>query len=120
MVGDSQAQHAWLDEAFASYAEQLVDLDPPPPQALQLPGAVDRPTAAYGGDEQDYYLITYDKGAAALHAARTAAGAAAFDAAIHCYVNANAWRIAVPDDLVAALRGLPAALAVLRTAGAIP
>jgi hypothetical protein len=120
MVGDSQAQHAWLDEAFASYAEQLVDLDPPPPQALQLPGAVDRPTAAYGGDERDYYLVTYDKGAAALHAARAAAGAAAFDAAIHCYVNANAWRIAVPNDLVTALRGLPAALAVLRTAGAIP
>ncbi len=30
MVGDSQALHAWLDEAFASYAEQLVDADPPP------------------------------------------------------------------------------------------
>jgi Peptidase family M1 domain len=120
MVGDSQAEHAWLDEAFASYAEQLVDDDPPPARALQLPGPVDRPTADYGTDENDYYAVTYDKGAAALHAARTAAGPARFDAALRCYVNATAWRIAEPSDLAAALSGLPAAVAVLRTAGALP
>ena len=120
MVGDSQAQHAWLDEAFASYAEQLVDADPPPPTALTEPGQVDRPTATYGTAEGNYYSVTYDKGAAALHAARAAAGAAKFDAAIRCYVNANAWRIANPSDLQAALKGLPAALTVLRKAHALP
>ncbi len=120
MVGDSQARHAWLDEAFASYAEQLVDDDAPPRAALDLPGAIDRPTASYGRGEGLYFSIVYTKGAAALHAARAAAGAGRFDAAIRCYVNANAWRIANPSDLEAALRGLPAALAVLRKAHALP
>ena len=54
-----------------------------------------------------------------FEAARAAAGPAAFDAAIRCYVNANAWRIAEPSDLAAALRDLPAAIAVLRRAGAL-
>jgi aminopeptidase N len=120
MVGDSQATHAWLDEAFASYAEQLVDNDPPPPAALNMPGNVDAPTASYGSAETSYYAITYDKGAAALHAARAAVGAAKFDAAIRCYVNANAWRIANPSDLLAALKNLPAAIDVLRKAHALP
>jgi hypothetical protein len=120
MVGDSQALHAWLDEAFASYAEQLVDNDPPVPTALTEPGQVDRPTASYGSDEAGYYSVTYDKGAAALHAARAAAGAAAFDAAVRCYVNANAWRIANPSDVAAALARLPAAVSVLRQAQALP
>ena len=120
MVGDSQAQHAWLDEAFASYAEQLVDGDPPPPSTLSEPGNVDRPTASYGADSGDYYHVTYDKGAAALHAARAAAGPAKFDAAIRCYVKANAWRIVNPSDLQRALTGLPAALSVLRNAHALP
>lgn len=120
MVGDSQATHAWLDEAFASYAEQLVDNDPPPASALDMPGNVDAPTASYGTAETSYYAITYDKGAAALHAARAAVGADKFDAAIRCYVNANAWRIANPSDLQAALKDLPAAIDVLRKAHALP
>jgi hypothetical protein len=119
MVGDSQAQHAWLDEAFASYAEQLVDGSSPAPNALNAAGPVDKPTADYGSDENDYYFITYDKGAAALHAARAAAGAAKFDAALRCYINANAWTIADPADLKSALSGLPAATAVLEQAGAL-
>ena len=119
MVGDSQADHAWLDEAFASYAEQLVDNDAPPASALDLSGPVDKPTAQYGSDSNDYYRVTYDKGAAALHAARAAAGAAKFDAAMRCYVNANAWTIANPKNFAAALAGLPAAIAVLDKAGAL-
>ena len=120
MVGDSQATHAWLDEAFASYAEQLVDGDPPPAGILNQPGKVDAPTASYGSHVGLYYSVTYYKGSAALQAARAAAGPAKFDAAIRCYVNANAWRIANPSDLEAALRGLPAAISVLRKAHALP
>jgi aminopeptidase N len=120
MVGDSQAQHAWLDEAFATYAEQLVDRDPPPGSWLQIPGSVDRPTADYGDDGRDYFAVTYGKGSAALQAARSAAGPAAFDAALRCYINANAWRIAVPEDLARALADLPAAINVLKRAGALP
>ncbi len=119
MVGDSQAEHAWLDEAFATYAEQLVDGHPEPSEDLRIAGNVDRPTADYGTDERSYYAVTYGKGAAALEAARTAAGPTRFDAALRCFINANAWTIAEPVDLAAALSGLPAALAVLRRAGAL-
>ena len=60
-------------------------------------------------DDGDYFAVVYDKGGAALLAARDAAGPEAFDAAIRCYVDANAWRIATPDDVDAALADLPAA-----------
>jgi hypothetical protein len=120
MVGDSQALHPWLDEAFASYAEHLVDGTPEPRAALQAQGRVDSSTESYGSDASDYYFVTYDKGAAAIEAARRAAGPTAFDAALRCYVNVNAWRIANPPDLARALTHLPRALAVLHTAGALP
>lgn len=120
MVGNSQAEHAWLDEAFASWAEQVVDGDPPPASTLDRTGRVDTPTADYGSNEGDYYSVTYDKGAAALHAARQAVGADAFDSAIRCYINANAWTIADPQDVADALGDLPAALAILQDAGALP
>jgi hypothetical protein len=120
MVGDSQALHPWLDEGFASYAEELVDNDETPPSALAVPGPVDASTESYGHNMNGYYFLTYSKAAAALFAARKAAGPAAWDAALRCYVAHNAWRIANPSDLAAALAKLPAALGVLRRAGALP
>jgi hypothetical protein len=120
MVGNSQALHPWLDEAFASYAEGLVDNVPLDAAALHAPGTVDSSVESYGSNEREYYFVTYDKGQAALDAARQAAGASRFDAAIRCYVNANAWRIANPSDLAAQLGGLPAAVQVLQDAGALP
>ncbi|MFP5370553.1 MAG: peptidase M1, partial [Actinomycetes bacterium] len=66
-----------------------------------------------------YFGTVYSKGGAALHAARDAVGAERFDAALRCYVDANAWRIATPDDVGAALADLPAAVAVLTRAGAL-
>ncbi|MFL6130563.1 MAG: M1 family aminopeptidase [Mycobacteriales bacterium] len=118
MVGNSQARDPWLDEAFASWAEELVD-GRATVDALRLPGQVGDSTTSYGNDERSYYATVYAKGAAALTAARQAAGAQRFDAAVRCYVNANAWRIARPADLQRALTGLPAAIAVLREAGAL-
>ncbi|MGN6608406.1 MAG: M1 family aminopeptidase [Jatrophihabitans sp.] len=120
MVGNSQALHPYLDEAFAQFSEQLVDGTPEPAEVLQQPGTVDRSTESYGDNVDGYYFVTYDKGAAALEAARQAAGPAAFDAALRCYVAHNAWRIASPADLQAALAHLPAAIRVLRQAGALP
>jgi hypothetical protein len=119
MVGNSQALHAWLDEAFATYAEQLVNHDMPPRSWATQSGNVDRPTADYGRHAREYFAITYGKGSAALQAARAAAGPAKFDAALRCYVNASAWRIAVPDDLAQALADLPAAINILKRAGAL-
>jgi hypothetical protein len=120
MVGDSQALHAWLDEAFASWAEQVVDDDAPPARDLTADGVVDTPTADYGSDDNRYYFVTYDKGAAALHAAQDAVGADKFQASIRCYLKANAWRIATPSDLALALSDLPQAIDVLKQAGALP
>lgn len=119
MVGNSQAEHAWLDEAFASWAEQVVDGGHAGVSALTAPGPVDKPTADYGRDEGTYYFVTYDKGAAALHAASAAVGGDSFQAAIRCYVNANAWTIADPADVAAALVDLPAAAEILQDAGAL-
>lgn len=119
MVGDSQALHPWLDEAFATYAEELVNGDRVGGAALSAPGDVDRSTESYGSRVRNYYFITYAKGAAALFAARDAAGEEEWDAAIRCYVAANAWRIATPSDLRAALVDLPGAIAELEKAGAL-
>ncbi len=120
MVGNSQSLHPWMDEAFAEYAEKLVDADPPLAGALHAPGPVDRSAESYGTDGDRYYFITYFKGSAALAAARDAAGAARWDAALRCYVAANAWRVADPADLERAIAALPAAVRVLRAAGALP
>jgi hypothetical protein len=119
MVGDSQAEHPWLDEAFAVYAENLVNGDSERPGTLESPGTVDKSTESYGANVDDYYFVTYDKGAAALEAARARAGAAGWDAAMRCYVNANAWRIANPPDFAAAIAQFPEAVAILKLAGAL-
>ena len=66
-----------------------------------------------------YFDVVYGKGAAALLAAREAAGAEAFDAALRCYVDANAWTIATPADVAVALADLPEALVVLAEAQAL-
>lgn len=118
MVGNSQARDPWLDEAFASWAQAEVD-GTADDSALRLPGRVGASTAEFGTNEGSYFTTVYAKGAAALTAARAAAGPARFDAAVRCYINANAWRIANPADLARALAGLPKAVAVLRQAGAL-
>jgi Peptidase family M1 domain len=121
MVGNSQARDPWLDEAFATFAEEEIDgTTAATSGALRLPGKVGESTAHYGGDVGAYYSTTYGKGAAALVAARAAGPADNFDAALRCYVNANAWRVAKPADLAKALAGLPASVRVLQDAGALP
>jgi hypothetical protein len=120
MVGNSQFRDPWLDEAFASWAEAVVDQDRSlvDRDALTEPGPVGGSMADYPRPGQ-YFRLVYDKGGAALLAARDAAGAVPFDAGIRCYVNANAWSVATPADLAAALSGLPAATQVLVQAGAL-
>jgi hypothetical protein len=120
MVGDDQFRDPWLDEAFASYAESVA--------VTPDPGRVARALAAEGDvggsmadfpDDRRYVTAVYGKGAAMLLTARQQAGPDAFDAALRCYVDAQAWTIATPADVGRALAGLPAALAVLQQAGAL-
>jgi aminopeptidase N len=119
MVGNSQFRDPWLDEAFATYAEALVH----PEQAAVLAEALGR-TGAVGAamdefsSDRRYFDVVYGKGGAALLAAREAAGADAFDAAVRCYVDAFAWGIATPADLRAVLDPLPEAVVVLDRAQA--
>ena len=122
MVGNSQFRDPWLDEAFATFAEET--LDPPPAAQLErrldLDGDVGDSMADFADDgTSTYFRVVYGKGGAALRAARDAVGAEAFDAAVRCYVDANAWTIATPADVGAVLADLPAAVAVLAHAGAL-
>ena len=120
MVGNSQFRDPWLDEAFATFAEET--LNPPPADQLErrlgLPGDAGDSMADFANDGTNvYFAIVYGKGGAALRAARDAVGAEAFDAAVRCYVDANAWTIATPGDVGAVLAELPGAVAVLARAG---
>ncbi|MFQ1001810.1 M1 family aminopeptidase [Modestobacter sp. SSW1-42] len=120
MVGDDQFRDPWLDESFASYAES-VTREPPAAQvagALAAEGDVGGSMADFP-DDRSYVRAVYGKGAAMLLTARERVGAAAFDAALRCYVDAAAWTTATPADVADALAGLPAALTVLEEAGAL-
>jgi aminopeptidase N len=120
MVGNSQFRDPWLDEAFASWAEAVVDPGSGlvSEDALTLPGPVGAAMDDYERSV-DYFRLVYDKGGAALLAAQRATGEQPFDAAIRCYVDATAWSIATPTDVHRALTDLPAALDVLVDAQAL-
>jgi hypothetical protein len=120
MIGNSQFRDPWLDEAFASWAEAVVDGDSGlvAPDGLELEGPVGAAMDEYPGTGT-YFRLVYDKGGAALLAAQEAVGPEAFAAAVRCYVDANAWTIATPQDVGRALAELPAALTILEQAGAI-
>jgi hypothetical protein len=121
MIGNSQFRDPWLDEAFATYAEATLDARSAGglSGALDLPGEVGGSMADFDGSDGRYVDVVYGKGGAALLAAREAAGAEAFDEALRCYVDANAWSIATPEDVGVALADLPEALAVLARAEAV-
>ncbi|MDX6273675.1 MAG: hypothetical protein QOJ92_885 [Frankiales bacterium] len=125
LIGDDQARDPWLDEAFATYAEALARGTSSAYRSAAIPSSglhrTGRPMTFWDPKgERTYYRSVYVQGAAALLRARQAVGAARFDAAIRCYVRANAHRVARPQDLARALSGLPAAVAILRRAGALP
>jgi len=120
LVGDNQARDPWLDEAFATYAEALVNDDTAGyARLLGLPDRVDTSMAGWGDRQREYARTVYGKGAAALLRARELSGPAAFDRAVRCFVTATAWQVATPEDVEQALAGLPQATAVLRQAGAL-
>ncbi|CAA9220453.1 MAG: hypothetical protein AVDCRST_MAG57-548 [uncultured Blastococcus sp.] len=118
MVGNSQFRDPWLDEAFATFAESLGTDAHGHDGQLDVDGDVGGAMTEFS-DQDDYEELVYGKGAAALAAAREAAGEEDFDAAVRCYVETQAWTIARPEDLADALEGLDSALDVLVEAGAL-
>jgi aminopeptidase N len=120
MVGNSQFRDPWLDEAFATWAEAVVN--PSSADALESARGVQGDVGGAMDEfrsQQQYGAFVYGKGGAALMEAREAVGAEAFDAAIRCYVETAAWTIATPADVADALADLPEALEVLEEAGAL-
>jgi hypothetical protein len=120
MVGNSQFRDPWLDEAFASFAETVTHSHDAEDLAgdLSVRGDVAGTMADFAGQD-DYERRVYTKGSAALESARNAAGEKAFDDALRCYVETQAWTIARPEDLARAFADLPEALDVLTDAGAL-
>lgn len=121
LVGNNQARDPWLDEAFATFVQLLVDGDDP--GVRYADGEVGRPMsywAQVSRPSRAYVRHVYRMGGAALLDARTQAGSEAFDAALIEYLGDNAHSIAVPADVEAALTDLPEAVRALRRAEALP
>jgi len=127
LVGNNQARDPWLDEAFASYAQRIVDGQ----DSSEWDAHIRRSTAQRVGKPMSYWA-TYDDGSqaydsgvymaggSALLEARHRGGERKFDEAVRAYLRDNAYRIAVPADFRKALRRLPDAVQVLVDAGALP
>jgi len=127
LVGNNQARDPWLDEAFATFVERVVEESeavtegPGEDVAPWVEGSVGQPMAYWATFERPgraYVEGVYVAGGQALLDARAAAGAAAFDAALREYLDENAHEIAVPADVEEAFADVPAALEVLGNAGA--
>ena len=125
LVGNNQARDPWLDESFATYVQLVVDeggTETAPGMPGGATGQVGRPMSYWATLERPsraYVRGVYVDGGAALLEARDLAGEDDFDAALVGYLQAHAHAVAVPADVEAAFADLPAALQVLRRAGAL-
>jgi hypothetical protein len=124
LVGNNQARDPWLDESLATLAQAIAASQQDQYQLADIPdryiGQMGNPMqfwADNGGFDQ-YVRGVYDQGAATLLAARNQVGADTFDPALRAYINANAHRIATPNDVAAAFHDLPQVLDLLRVHGA--
>lgn len=126
LVGNNQAEHPWLDESFASFAQRLADgeasaeYDERPPD--RFTGEVGEPIGYWAGfrrPNQAYVDGVYEAGAEALLEARRRSGSEAFDAALREYIRENAHSIAVPGDVRQAFHDFPGAMSTLEDAGAL-
>jgi hypothetical protein len=122
LVGNNQGRDPWLDEAFATWAEAVVEDSGDSYRPQSPPGSAGRlgaPMTYWAQRPSASYLDgVYVRGARALLDAREAVGPDRFDAAVRAYVAANAHQVATPEDVEEAFRELPEVLRILRAAGA--
>jgi hypothetical protein len=104
LVGNDQARDPWLDEGLASYVEfvQVASLtshagDVIPSDAR---GRAGDPMSYWDGHQASYYAGVYVQGAEAL---AKLGSVDQVDCALRQYVAQNAFRIATPSDLIAAV-----------------
>ncbi len=104
LVGNNQAQHPWLDEGLATYAEARYLGTLGSMRARSIPtdgrGRAAEPMTYWESRSSSYYRSVYVQSAAALS---RLGDPALVDCALARYVARNAFGIARPDDLAAAL-----------------
>ena len=121
LVGSDQGRDPWIDEGLASWAEAQVD--------HTYQSFLSKPIPAYGKnhlgesmpywdrDHSAYYRSVYVQTVHAL--AALGVSTAAVDCAIARFVAANAYRVAVPSEVIGALKTVaPNAEAVFARFGA--
>ena len=91
LISDDQAGAPWLDEGFASYAEEAAGSQARPWCTRPRRGAalVTRPVSAFRGERLAAYGFVYSEGACLLDLLRKRMGAARFDAALRGYALAH-------------------------------
>jgi hypothetical protein len=120
LVGNNQARNPWLDESFATFAQGVVT-DERYEIFEHASGSVGRSMMSWvrSGGFAAYVENVYVQGAAVLLEARRRVGAERFDAALRSYLEANAHRIAAPEDVARAFRDLPEVVDLLQEHGAL-
>jgi hypothetical protein len=113
LVGNDQGRDPWLDEGLASYAEARYENTLAGFVGKTIPvdarGRVGAPMTYWEPRQSSYYRGVYVQGTQALAAL---GDPGLVDCALRHYVARNAFRIARPADLVAAMRAVfPDALA---------
>jgi hypothetical protein len=121
LVGNDQARDPWLDEGLASYAEfvQRGTLEQQAARALptSVQGHAADPMTFWEGRDSTYYSGVYVQSGVAVGSLGTVD---AVDCALRAYVARNAFRIATPSDLLAALTpSFPDAEAALAAKGVV-
>lgn len=108
LVGNDQARDPWLDEALASWAQMQLGGGLPPALTKSKPARhVGAPVSDFTGRPNAYFREIYGGGVQAL---ASLGSAARVNCALKLYAARNAYRIAQPRDLLAALdRVIPGA-----------
>ena len=119
-VENDQGRDPWLDEGLASWAEAGLEGTLPSFVSRSIPsggkGQVGQPMTYWSARSSIYYTSVYVQGVQALAALGPPA---LVDCTLAAYVNAHAYRVARPADLISALRAVfPNAPAVLARFGA--
>lgn len=121
LVGDDQFLNPWVDEAFATFAENRLDgtLDtlPSSSSSVRFPSdpvfafpSSDFPNASTTAASSDYGTVVYEQGAAVLNSlmrlmdgpasgqAQSATGVSPFDKMMRAYVAQYAYQVATTQD----------------------
>jgi hypothetical protein len=111
LISNDQAQAPWLDEAFASYAEEAAGAQRRPWCRRPRPGAglVTRGTAFFRRRGFHGYGLIYSEGACLLDLLRRRMGPAVFDAALRDYALANRYGWSTAGEFRAAMDAASAA-----------